>query len=58
MTIEDWLQIAIADAERRGLPGLKPALEGLMAATKILRASDFIASEKGASTSGGDRSRE
>ena len=27
MTIDAWLQAAIADAERRGLPELKPLLE-------------------------------
>ena len=29
MTIDAWLQSAIADAERRGLPELKPLLEAL-----------------------------
>ena len=37
MTIESWLQAAIADAERRGLPELKAMLEGLAKATIILR---------------------
>jgi hypothetical protein len=37
MTIEDWLKAAIADAERRGLPELKPLLEGLAQATRVLR---------------------
>jgi hypothetical protein len=41
MTIESWLQAAIADAERRGLPELKPMLETLARATKILRAGDY-----------------
>ena len=41
MTIESWLQAAIADAERRGLPELKPLLETLARATKALRAADF-----------------
>lgn len=41
MTIDDWLQAAIADAERRGLPALKPVLEALARATKALRAADF-----------------
>jgi hypothetical protein len=39
MTIESWLQAAIADAERRGLPELKPMLETLARATTTLRAS-------------------
>jgi hypothetical protein len=29
MTIDAWLKAAIADAERRGLPELKPVLETL-----------------------------
>jgi hypothetical protein len=41
MTIESWLQAAIADAERRGLPELKPLLETLARATTALRAADF-----------------
>ena len=41
MTIEAWLQAATADAERRGLPELKPILETLARATRALRAADF-----------------
>jgi hypothetical protein len=41
MTIESWLQAAIADAERRGLPELKPVLETLARATTALRAANF-----------------
>jgi hypothetical protein len=41
MTIESWLQAAIADAERRGLPELKPILEALGRSTRALRAADF-----------------
>lgn len=41
MTIESWLQAAVADAERRGLPGLAPLLEALARATRALRAGDF-----------------
>jgi len=41
MTIESWLQAAIADAERRGLPALKPLLEALARATTALRGADF-----------------
>ena len=32
-----WLEAAIADAERRGLPDLKPLLEGLAQSTNLLR---------------------
>jgi hypothetical protein len=41
MTVDSWLQAAIADAERRGLPELKPILETLARATQALRAADF-----------------
>jgi hypothetical protein len=41
MTIDAWLQAAIADAERRGLSDLKPILETLARATAALRAADF-----------------
>ena len=41
MTSESWLQAAIADAERRGLPELKPILEALARSTQALRAADF-----------------
>jgi hypothetical protein len=41
MTIESWLQMAIADAERRGLPALKPLLEALARSTRALREADF-----------------
>jgi len=38
--IDDWLTAAIADAERRGLPELRPLLESLARATVALRAAD------------------
>jgi hypothetical protein len=41
MTIESWLKAAIADAEKRGLPDLKPILEALARSTQLLRAADF-----------------
>ena len=41
MTIESWLQAAVADAEKRGLPEMKPLLEGLARSTQALRAADF-----------------
>ncbi len=37
MTVEEWLRAALADAERRGLPELKPLLEGLAQAARLLR---------------------
>ena len=41
MTIESWLRAAVADAERRRLPELKPILEALARSTQALRAADF-----------------
>jgi len=41
MTVEMWLQNAIADAEKRGLPELKPMLETLARAVQALRAGDY-----------------
>ena len=40
-TMTPGSKTAIADAERRGLPELKPLLEGLAQATRALRAADF-----------------
>jgi hypothetical protein len=40
MTVESWLAAAIADAERRGLPELKPLLETLARSTTALRQAD------------------
>jgi hypothetical protein len=41
MTIASWLQAAIADAEKRGLPDLKPLLEALARSSQALRSADF-----------------
>jgi hypothetical protein len=40
MTVESWLEAAVADAERRGLTGLKPILEALARSTAALREAD------------------
>jgi hypothetical protein len=56
-SVDAWLQAAVADAERRGLPGLKPLLEGLAQSTILLRAADWNeyvpAVEEGAEADGG-----
>ena len=41
MTVAQWLALARADAEKRGLPDLIPALDGLAKATAQLRAADW-----------------
>ena len=40
MRVDAWLASAVADAERRGLPELKPLLEGLAQSLAALRAAD------------------
>lgn len=37
MTLEDWLEQATRDADRRGLEALKPLLETLARSTAALR---------------------
>jgi hypothetical protein len=41
MTIEIWLEWALADADRRNLPELKPLLESLAGVMRALRSADF-----------------
>ncbi len=41
MSVERWLAAAEADAERRGMPELRPVLQGLAASTTALRAADW-----------------
>jgi hypothetical protein len=41
VTVGAWLRAAIEDAERRGLPQLKPHLESLAKATAALRGADL-----------------
>jgi hypothetical protein len=41
MTVDAWLKAALADADRRGLPDLKPLLEALAQSTALLRDADF-----------------
>jgi len=47
MTIKTWLEMAMQDAERRGLPDLKPLLEGLAKATSALRTAEWNADASG-----------
>jgi hypothetical protein len=41
MTVKTWLEWAVHDAERRGLPELKPLLEALAKATSALRTAEW-----------------
>ena len=41
MTIKIWLDWAVQDAERRGLPKLNPLLETLARSTSALRTADW-----------------
>lgn len=41
MTIKVWLDAAVQDAERRGLPALKPLLETLARTTSALRMAEW-----------------
>jgi len=41
MRVEDWLNAASADADRRGLPELKPLLETLARSTTTLRRAEI-----------------
>ena len=41
MSVERWLAAAEADAEKRGMPELKPLLRGLAVATTALRAAEW-----------------
>jgi len=52
MTPEDWLEGARADAERRGLPDLRPALEGLARSAGLLRTANWNDDASGARDTG------
>jgi hypothetical protein len=41
VTVKTWLENAIQDAERRGLPTLRPLLETLARSTSGLRTADW-----------------
>ena len=43
MTIKSWLDASIQDADRRGLPALRPLLETLARAAAALRSADWNA---------------
>lgn len=41
MTVETWLKLALEDADKRGLPEIKPLLEGVAKAMRDLRAAEL-----------------
>ena len=45
MEVNAWIVAAIADAERRGLPELRPLIEALAQAMRALRGSDLAHQE-------------
>ncbi|HXD18874.1 MAG TPA: hypothetical protein VN654_17795 [Vicinamibacterales bacterium] len=49
-----WLEMAMHDAERRGLPELKPLLEALARATSALRTAEWNADATGDAALGPD----
>ena len=49
VTIKSWLDSAVQDADRRGLPGLRPLLEALARASSALRTADWNADATGQS---------
>jgi hypothetical protein len=49
VTIKTWLDNAAQDADRRGLPSLRPLLETLARATSALRTADWNSDPSGGS---------
>ena len=41
MTLDEWLEHALRDADRRELPALRPLLEGFVKSTSMLRTADW-----------------
>jgi hypothetical protein len=41
MTLQEWLENALRDADQRDVPELRPLLEGLAKSTAALRAADW-----------------
>lgn len=56
MTVAEWLAMAKADAVKRNLPDLVPALEGLAKATEALRAADWNDDADGETPEDGEES--
>jgi hypothetical protein len=55
MTVQSWLAAAIADAERRGIPELKPLLETLARSTEGLREAEAQISARDADAPPGEQ---
>ena len=52
MTVQAWLESACADADRRGMPELKPLLESLARALASLRDADRAFAHPGIAPAG------
>lgn len=48
MTITSWMEHAVRDGERRGLPALRPLLEALARSSSALRTADWNLDATGA----------
>ena len=54
MTPKDWRESAHADAERRGLPDLRPMLDALARSASVLREADWNDDASGAAEPASD----
>ena len=54
MTIKTWLELATQDAERRGLPALRPLLEAIARSTAALRMAEWNDDATGGSGASGE----
>ena len=52
MTLDEWLVAARTDADRHGRPELKPLLDALADATRVLRAASWNRHAAGPQTAG------
>ncbi len=57
MTVQAWLESACADADRRGMPELKPLLESLARAIASLREADTAFAHPGLPADDADEPR-
>jgi hypothetical protein len=51
MTLDEWFDLAVADADRRQLPDMRPVLKGLHSAAAALRAASWNDDARGEASS-------